>query len=58
MLTNLAINPKIVFHTEWLHARGELLAKEKQLTRQRVEINRERRELPWVKVGETRLRWP
>jgi predicted dithiol-disulfide oxidoreductase (DUF899 family) len=31
-------------------ARKELLAREKQLTRQRDEIDRERRELPWVKV--------
>jgi predicted dithiol-disulfide oxidoreductase (DUF899 family) len=50
MLTNPAINPKIVSHAEWLHARKELLAKEKQLTHQRDEINRERRELPWIKV--------
>jgi predicted dithiol-disulfide oxidoreductase (DUF899 family) len=36
--------------TEWEAARKELLIKEKQLTRQRDEVDRQRRELPWVKV--------
>ena len=36
--------------TEWEAARKELLIKEKQLTRQRYEVDRQRRELPWVKV--------
>ena len=36
--------------TEWEAARKELLIKEKQLTRQGDEVDRQRRELPWVKV--------
>src|SRR5947209_17783373 len=35
---------------EWQAARDELLAKEKELTRQGDELARERRELPWVRV--------
>src|SRR5580698_3475227 len=53
MNTNLIERPKAVPRAEWLAARKELLIKEKQLTRQRDEINRLRRALPWVKV-ETR----
>jgi predicted dithiol-disulfide oxidoreductase (DUF899 family) len=43
-------HPKVVSPGEWSAARKELLVKEKQLTRQRDEIDRRRRELPWVKV--------
>jgi predicted dithiol-disulfide oxidoreductase (DUF899 family) len=50
MTTNLIERPKVVSRAEWLSARTELLLKEKQLTRQRDEIDRQRRELPWVKV--------
>ena len=50
MNTNLIERPKAVSRVEWLTARKELLVKEKQLTRQRDEIDRERRALPWVKV--------
>jgi predicted dithiol-disulfide oxidoreductase (DUF899 family) len=42
--------PKIVSQEEWLAARQELLVREKQLTRLGDEIQRQRRELPWVKV--------
>ncbi len=35
---------------DWLVARKELLAKEKEFTRLRDELNRQRRDLPWVKV--------
>lgn len=35
---------------EWIHARQELLSKEKEFTRLRDEIGRQQRELPWVKV--------
>src|SRR5262249_8754367 len=35
---------------EWLKARTALLAKEKELTRQRDELSRQQRALPWVKV--------
>jgi predicted dithiol-disulfide oxidoreductase (DUF899 family) len=35
---------------EWLEARKAFLAKEKAFTRQRDKLNRERQQLPWVKV--------
>jgi predicted dithiol-disulfide oxidoreductase (DUF899 family) len=35
---------------EWLAARKKLLSKEKEFTRLRDELNRQRRELPWEKV--------
>jgi predicted dithiol-disulfide oxidoreductase (DUF899 family) len=41
---------KVVSRDEWLAARKELLAKEKAHTQERDEINRQRRELPWVRV--------
>jgi predicted dithiol-disulfide oxidoreductase (DUF899 family) len=41
---------RIVSKDEWLQARIELLAREKDLTHKRDEISRQRRELPWVKV--------
>jgi predicted dithiol-disulfide oxidoreductase (DUF899 family) len=44
---------KIVSGTEWLAARKALLAKEKELTRLRDDLSRQRRELPWVKVEKT-----
>jgi predicted dithiol-disulfide oxidoreductase (DUF899 family) len=44
---------KVVSEAEWLEARKELLQKEKALTRQRDEVNRERRALPWVRVEKT-----
>ena len=40
----------VVSQTEWLAARQALLAKEKEFTRQRDELSRQRRALPWVKV--------
>jgi predicted dithiol-disulfide oxidoreductase (DUF899 family) len=49
-------NPAVASHAivseqEWLSARKKLLQKEKEFTRQRDEISRLRRELPWVKVN-------
>ena len=41
---------KIVSHEEWERARKEHLAAEKTFTRQRDELSRQRRELPWEKV--------
>jgi predicted dithiol-disulfide oxidoreductase (DUF899 family) len=41
---------KVVARDEWLKARKALLVKEKQLTRRRDELSRERRELPCVPV--------
>lgn len=40
----------IVSREEWLDARRRHLAREKEFTRQRDELSRERRELPWVRV--------
>lgn len=48
-------NPRVVSRDEWLAARKKLLAKEKELTRQRDAIAAERRQLPWVKVEKTYL---
>ena len=42
--------PPIVSRNEWLRARRELLAKEKNLTRMSDELARQRQELPWVPV--------
>src|SRR5262244_364951 len=42
--------PRIAAREEWLGARKQLLAKEKELTRQRDAVAAERRQLPWVKV--------
>src|SRR3954470_22362989 len=42
----------IVSEEKWVEARTALLAKEKELTRQRDELARQRRELPWVKVDQ------
>lgn len=41
---------KVVSEKEWIEARQSLLQKEKELTRQKDEVARLRRELPWVKV--------
>lgn len=41
---------RIVSHEEWTAERKALLAREKELTRLRDEIARERRALPWVRV--------
>jgi predicted dithiol-disulfide oxidoreductase (DUF899 family) len=43
---------KVGTREEWLAARIELLDHEKELTRRSDELARERRELPWVPVGE------
>ncbi len=42
--------PKVVSQAEWLAARKELLSKEKEFTRLRDQLSRQRRELPWEKV--------
>jgi len=43
-------NHKVVSREEWLRARREHLAKEKEFTRLRDQLSQQRRELPWVKV--------
>jgi predicted dithiol-disulfide oxidoreductase (DUF899 family) len=41
---------KVVSQAEWLAARTQLLSKEKEFTRLRDDLSRQRRELPWEKV--------
>ena len=41
---------KVGTREEWLAARGELLAKEKELTRRGDQLAAERRDLPWVPI--------
>jgi predicted dithiol-disulfide oxidoreductase (DUF899 family) len=41
---------KVLSRNEWMTARKRLLVKEKQFTRLRDQVNRQRRDLPWVKV--------
>jgi predicted dithiol-disulfide oxidoreductase (DUF899 family) len=47
--TNVS-QPKIVSRDEWLAARKQLLAKEKEHTRHLDAVNAERRRLPMVKI--------
>src|SRR3712207_1201486 len=42
--------PQVVSRDEWLVARKELLAKEKEFTRHRDALNAERRRLPMVRI--------
>ena len=44
---------KVVSHDEWIEARRAFLAREKEFTRLRDELSRQRRELPWEKVEKT-----
>ena len=48
--TTEKLNIKVVSPAEWLTARKALLKKEKEFTRLRDELSRQRRELPWEKV--------
>jgi predicted dithiol-disulfide oxidoreductase (DUF899 family) len=41
---------KVVTHDEWLAVRGKHLAKEKEFTRLRDQLSKERRDLPWELV--------
>ena len=43
-------NRKVASQKEWLTARKKLLAKEKKFSKQRDELNQQRRKLPWVKI--------
>jgi predicted dithiol-disulfide oxidoreductase (DUF899 family) len=43
-------NHSVVTHEEWLASRVAFLAKEKDFTRLRDQLSRERRELPWERV--------
>jgi predicted dithiol-disulfide oxidoreductase (DUF899 family) len=42
--------PKVVTHDAWVEARKKHLAKEKEFTRLRDQLSRERREMPWELV--------
>lgn len=42
---------RVVSQSEWIAARKELLAKEKEFTRRRDQLSEERRALPWVLVN-------
>ena len=50
MATRAMENPKVVSPAEWLAARKELLKKEKEFSRLRDQLSKQRRELPWEKV--------
>jgi len=50
-VTKTRERPKVVTRDEWLAARKGHLEKEKEFTRLRDELSRQRRELPWVRVG-------
>ena len=43
-------NHEVVSHQDWLASRKDLLQKEKEFTRLRDELSRQRRALPWEKV--------
>jgi predicted dithiol-disulfide oxidoreductase (DUF899 family) len=41
---------RVVSHEDWIAARKEFLAKEKEFTHLRDQLNRQRREMPWERV--------
>src|SRR5262249_35414640 len=45
-------NHRVVSRAEWIAERKSLLAREKELTRLRDQVARERRALPWVRIDE------
>lgn len=49
-MTTMENLPAVMSHEEWLTARRELLAQEKELTRLRDRVNADRRRLPMVRV--------
>ena len=54
MTIDLAHHP-VVARARWLEQRKALLAREKELTRMRDELARERRALPWVRIDKPYL---
>src|SRR5256886_16697118 len=50
MATRAMEHAKVVSPTEWLAARKELLKKEKEFSRLRDQLSKQRRDLPWEKV--------
>jgi predicted dithiol-disulfide oxidoreductase (DUF899 family) len=49
-MQTLELEHAVVSEAEWIEARVELLKKEKEMTRLRDDLSRQRRELPWRKV--------
>lgn len=49
----MPVDHAVVSAEQWERARRRLLEKEKELTRLRDELSRERRELPWERVDKT-----
>ena len=49
-MQEMKVDHHVVSQMEWNQAHKTFLAKEKELTRQRDELSRERRGLPWVRV--------
>jgi predicted dithiol-disulfide oxidoreductase (DUF899 family) len=49
-MTAVDTKNEVVSQETWIEARKALLAKEKEATRQRDDLSRARRELPWVQV--------
>ena len=45
-------NHQVVSRAQWIAARKQLLAREKQFTRERDQLSAARRALPWVQVTE------
>ena len=43
-------NNRVVSHQEWIEARKDFLAKEKEFTRMRDQISQQRRDMPWERV--------
>ncbi len=41
---------RVVSHEQWIEARKDFLAKEKEFTRMRDALSRQRREIPWERV--------
>jgi len=54
-MTGIDVSRDVVSREKWTEARKALLAQEKEFTRQRDELSRRRRELPWVKVEKNYL---
>jgi len=46
---------KVVSQSEWIESRKAFLAAEKQFTKARDELSRQRRQLPWVKIDKPYL---
>jgi predicted dithiol-disulfide oxidoreductase (DUF899 family) len=46
---------RVVSREEWIEARKDFLAKEKEFTRMRDQLSQQRREMPWVRVDKNYL---